>query len=114
LIIEDPAANVSAALTHIPVVSVGFTGSIARVSLDLPRPMGVVHLHVDGAVRDLRLKRPAGVPVDTRILGAATDLHVDGLALRAIGRGYTSQTGDGGDRYVLTITHAADGVHITS
>ncbi len=76
-------------------------------------PHGVVPIRIDGPVRNLRLRRPTGVPVGVRIGGGANHIHIDGEELGAIGRGYHNTAPTNPDHYTLVIAKAVDRLTIT-
>lgn len=111
--VQDAAADITAALTALTLTSLSFDSAVADTTLDLPAPRGTVEVHIDGPVRNLRLRRPAGVPVGVRIGGGANHIHIDGEELGTIGRGYRTTEPTSPDHYTLVIAKAADGLTVT-
>jgi hypothetical protein len=110
---RDGAALVTADLTGLDLLGLSFEGSVADITLQLPRPNGVVAISIDGASRNLSVSRPAGVPVAVRIDGGATRLHIDGDELSAVGRGYRTAAPSAADHYVLSFAGGVDGLIVT-
>lgn len=111
--VSGPAAHLTATLTGLTLTGLTFDDAIADIALDLPSPTGDVVIRVDGHVRDLRLRRPAGVPVGVRVDGGARGIHIDGEDIGATGRGYRTVPPTGPDRYTLAIGEAADRLTVT-
>lgn len=112
--IRDGAALITANLTGLDLLSLSFEGSVADITLELPRPTGGVAIRIDGAARSMRVTRPADVPVGVRIDGGATRLYIDGEELSAVGRGYRTADPTQADHYVLNFTGGVDGLTVTS
>lgn len=112
--VSDAAANLTATLTGLNLASLTFEDAIADITLDLPDPVGEVAISIDGPVRNLHLRRPAGTPVGVGIDGGATNLSIDGEEMSAVGRGYRKAPAtSAADTYALVITGAVDGLTIT-
>lgn len=110
--VNDAAANLTATLTGLTLTSITFDAAITDITLDLPHPAGQVSIRIDGPVRNLQLRRPAGTAVSIRIDGAARNIRVDGKEIGTIGRGYRHTPPTGPDHYTLTITGAVDGLTV--
>lgn len=107
--VNDAAAYLTATLTGLTLTSITFDAAIADITLDLPHPAGQVSIRIDGPVRNLQLRRPAGIAVSVRIDGGARNIRVDGKEVGAIGRGYRhTPPPTGPDHYTLAITGAVD------
>lgn len=111
---RDAAAQITAHLTGLDLLSLSFAGSISDITLELPRPTGAVTIRIDGAARNLRVSRPADVPVAIRIDGGATRLCINGEELHAVGRGYRSAEPIETDHYLLTFAGGVAGLTVTS
>jgi len=112
--VRDGAALIIADLTGLDLRSLSFEGSVADITLDLPCPTGVVIIRIDGAARNMRVARPADVPVAVRIDSGATRVHIDGEELAAVGRGYRTADPTRPDHYVLSFAGGVDGLTVTS
>lgn len=111
--VRDGAALIAANLTGLDLLSLSFDGSVADITLDLPRPTGCVAIRIDGASRNMHVARPADVPMGVRIDGGATRLHIDGEDLSAVGRGYRTADPTQADHYVLSFAGGVDGLTVT-
>lgn len=111
--VHDAAADITATLTALTLTSLSFDSGVADTALDLPAPLGAVAIRIDGPVHNLRLRRPAGVPVGVRIGGGANHIHIDGEELGAIGRGYHNPAPTSPDHYTLVVAKAVDGLTVT-
>lgn len=111
--VHDAAEGLTATLTDLILTGLTFDSAVADITLDLPRPVGAVTIRIDGSVRNLRLRRPVGIPVGVRIGGGAHHIHIDGEELGAIGRGYRNTAPTSPDHYALVIAKAAEGLTVT-
>ncbi|WGW12523.1 hypothetical protein LWF01_01795 [Saxibacter everestensis] len=111
--VYDAAAGITATLTALTLTSLSFDSALADTALDLPTPLGAVEIRIDGPVRNLRLRRPSGVPVGVHIVGGASHIHIDGQELGAIGPGYRSTAPTSPNHYTLVIAKAADRLTVT-
>jgi hypothetical protein len=111
--VHDAAAHLSAAITGLTLTGLTFHSAVADIILDLPRPVGEVAIRIDGPVRNLRLRRPAGIPVGVRIGGGASRIQIDGQELGATGGGYHNSHPMAPDHYILLITGPVDGLKIS-
>jgi hypothetical protein len=111
--VHDAAAGMTLNLSALTLTGFAFDGPVADISFDLPQPVGEVTIRISGPARNLRLRRPSGVPVGIRIGGGATHVHIDGEELGAVGRGYHNGVPSDPDRYTLVIAKAADGLVVT-
>ena len=102
-------------LSGVDVRAVGVHSGSAHTALTLGRPAGHCILRF-AAVKDLRIERPAGVPVRLEIAKGATKVALDSRTVGAVGGGLTDQTSgyEGSDaRYLVIISGGADTVTIT-
>ena len=81
LIFDGAGSHVRANLSGLKLARVELDGAFSDFSLDLPAPDGMVTVSVDGFVRRLRLRRPAGVPVRIYVDGAARRLDLGSAVL---------------------------------
>ncbi|MDT3445916.1 MULTISPECIES: MarR family winged helix-turn-helix transcriptional regulator [unclassified Pseudofrankia] len=85
------------------LVSASLTGGANNLRLRLGSPRPSARISITGGVKALRVERPAGVPVDLRLRGGASQVVVDGRRLGP--QGTWSQPGAlGKDRYELAVT----------
>lgn len=107
------AARLTGDLSEVPVTGISFLGGATSIDLTLPPPSGNVSIRVDGGVHDLRLQRPAGVPVRIRIDGGATGLSIDGVHMGNVGgelRWESPTWSSAADRYDVRLDGGAAGV----
>jgi len=112
--VRDGAALITVDLTGLDLHSLSFEGSVADMTLNLPRPTGAVTIRIDGGSRNVRVTHPADVPVEVRIDGGATRLNLDGTVLSAVGRGYRTAHSTQADHYVLDFAGGVDGLTVAS
>lgn len=100
----------AADLTGLDVRSFAAHAEAAHVRLTLGEPAGTRVIRLS-TVTDVRVERPAAVPVRVEVTGAASDVRLDDWRLDATGGGFAEQT-PGYDtarmRYLLVVTGAAD------
>jgi hypothetical protein len=111
--VHDAAAHLTAAVTGLTLTRLTFHSAVADIILDLPRPVGEVTIRIDGPVRNLRLRRPAGIPVGVRIGGGASRMQIDGQELGATGGGYHNSAPVDPDHYILLISGPVDGLNLS-
>lgn len=80
------------------------TGGVTALSLRLGELVQPVELRFGSGASDIALRRAAGVPLSVRLLGAHTDVQVDGRAYSGTGSGDPILVGD---------PAAAPGVEVT-
>jgi hypothetical protein len=82
----------------------------SQVEVELPRPAGVVPVRVRGGASQVRIRRPAGVPVRLRVGRGVADLRFDEQEWGAVGGGLRLETPEATqapDRYEIEITSGA-------
>lgn len=79
------AHRLSGDLGGLPLRSLELTGGVGTVELDLGRPNGVVRLRIAGGASEIRLRRPAGVPLSLRVAGGSGRIDFDGQRLGGVG-----------------------------
>lgn len=113
--VHGGAEHLDADLTGIDVHSIAFHAGAAHLRLVLGRPTGPRTIRL-AAVKDLRIERPADVPVRVEIAKGATKVSIGDRWLGAVGGGLTEQT-PGYDaaehRYLLTVSGGADRLTLT-
>lgn len=110
------AAEIDADLTALDVRSVSLQSGAAHVRLALGRPQQPVEIQVS-SVQDLRIERPADVPVRLELSGGATDIVLDDRRFGAIGGGMTDNTSgyeSSEPHYRLTVSGGATKLHVVS
>ena len=113
--VHGGADRLSADLSGVDVRSVAVHSGAAYTSLTLGRPTGQRTLRF-ASVKDLRIQRPADVPMRLEIGKGATNVVLDSRSFGAVGRGLADQTSDyeGSDAcYLVVIAGGADTVTIT-
>lgn len=113
--VHGGASEWDADLTDIDVRSVTLHSGAAHIRLTLGRPSRARTIRV-GAVKDLRIERPAGVPVRLEMAKGATKVALDDRRFGAVGGGLLDHTG-GYDpdqpHYAVTVAGGADTVTIS-
>jgi hypothetical protein len=82
--IDGGAGDVEADLSGAAVQGVDVRGGMARTHVDLPAPDGTMVVRL-GAVSDVVVTRPAGVPVRVRVRRGSRELTLDGQSYGAVG-----------------------------
>jgi hypothetical protein len=108
--VHGGAEHLDADLTGVDVRSIAFHAGAAHLRLALGRPSGSRTVRL-AAVKDLRVERPAGVPVRVELAKGATRVTLGEKWLGAVGGGLIDQT-PGYDtaehRYLLTVSGGVD------
>ena len=92
-------------------------GGANHLRLRLPRPSGTVRIAVVGGSSDVRLKRPAAVPVAVSARGGVAHLRLDDMHRQASGADLRVQTPDyetTPDRYLLELDGSVAKIVIAS
>jgi len=107
--------RVEADLRDIEIRRFELTGGSERLQLEFGRPRGDVTVKVVGGSKTIRLERPAGVPVQVRVVGGSGGLTIDGDGLRRQGgvakaesRGWATAT----DRYALEVVGGSKSIDV--
>jgi hypothetical protein len=82
----------------------------SQIEVRLPRPAGVVPVRIRGGASQVRVRRPAGVPVQLRVGSGVADLRFDEQEFGAVGGGLRLATPEASqvpDRYEIEIASGA-------
>lgn len=83
--VRGGASRLQGDLTGVELESLEIAGGVSKSTLSLGPPAGRVTVHIRGGVSDLRIRRPAGVPVQLRVRGGASNVALDEQRLGAVG-----------------------------
>jgi hypothetical protein len=89
----------------------------SQVEVRLPRPAGVVPVRIHGGASHVRIRRPAGVPVQLRVGRGVADLRFDEQEWGAVGGGLrlvTPEASRASDRYEIEVASGAAGLEISA
>jgi hypothetical protein len=106
ILVRGGVSGLHADLGGVRLASLEISGGVSDAQVRLPRPSGTVRVFVLGGVNQLRLSRPAEIPMQVSVHGGASDLVVDTLALGAVGGRFHWETpgfADATDRYVIEV-----------
>jgi AcrR family transcriptional regulator len=81
--VQAPTWGTFLDLSGLDLREIHIDSGAARVECVLPRPRGVVPIHVSSGVVGVRLRRPPGVPVVAEISAGALQLKLDAFSVRA-------------------------------
>jgi DNA-binding MarR family transcriptional regulator len=113
--IHGGMSKARADLTQIDLRSFGSNGGAIRIRLDLGTPSGVVPVKLTGGAIELRVERPADVPLRLRVTGGATRVAFDEQTL-AMASDLTLESpgaSEATDRYDIEVVGGADRVTIS-
>jgi hypothetical protein len=113
--IHGGAAYLDADLAGLRVQAVSFHSGVAHSRLALGRPTGRCTIRLS-SLKDLRVERPADVPVRVEIAKGATNIALDDRRFGAVGNGLTDNTPGYDameDRYLLVVSSGVDGLTVT-
>ena len=79
-------SHVVADLEDLDLRGLRISGGSSHVQMRLPRASGTVRIKIGGGASDVKLTRPAGVPVRVHVGGGVSDLTVDDLQLGSGGK----------------------------
>ena len=107
--------RVEADLRDVEIRRFELTGGSERLQLEFGWPSGDVPVKIVGGAKSIRLERPAGIPVQVKVVGGSGALTIDGQGLRRQGgvartesRGWANAT----DRYVLEVVGGSKSIDI--
>lgn len=112
--VHGGTAETVADLTAVRVGAVSFHGGVARSQLELGWPSGLCTIRLS-SVKELRIARPAAVPVRLEVAKGSKDVRLDGRGLGAAAHGLTGQTAGyqgARDRYLVIVSGGADGLTV--
>jgi hypothetical protein len=116
-------SRLAANLAGLTLRSLDLNCSASTVRITLPKPADTVYLYVAGSMRDVVLRRPAGVALRVQISGGGRRVTFDGKAANTAGAqspddggirwqtpGYATET----DRYDLSISGSVSRLAVTT
>jgi DNA-binding MarR family transcriptional regulator len=111
------ASELEGDLRELALLGLEIKGGVHRVTLVLPRPSGTAPITISGGARDLKLTRPADVPLRVALFGGASRVHIDDLRLGAVGselRWESPGFADASARYELELRGGVSELAITA
>jgi hypothetical protein len=115
--VRGGAAYLDADLRGLRLEALELGQGASQVEVRLPRPAGVVPVRVRGGAVQLRVRRPAGVPVRLRVGGGVADLRFDEQQWGAVGgwlRLETPEATQAPDRYEVEVASGAAHLEISA
>jgi hypothetical protein len=117
VLVGGGVAHLDADLRALRLAALDLGRGASQVEVRLPRPVGVVPVRVRGGASQVRIRRPAGVPVRLRVGGGVADLRFDEQAWGAVGGGLRLETPEATqapDRYEVEIASGAAHLEISA
>lgn len=117
LTVHGGVAWLDADLRSLRLAALELGRGASQVELRLPRPAGVVPVRVVGGASQVRIRRPAGVPVQLRIGHGVAELRFDQQAWGAVGgelRLETPEASQAPDRYEIEIASGAAHLEVST
>jgi hypothetical protein len=108
--VSGGVADLDADLRDLRLAALELGQGASQIQLRLPRPAGVVPVRVRGGASQVRIRRPAGVPVQLRVDRGVADLRLDEQEFGAVGgrlRLATPEATQAPDRYQIEIASGA-------
>jgi len=106
--VQAPTWNTLLDLAGLEVAEIKLDSGAIRVECVLPRPRGVVPIHVSSGVVDVRLRRPPGVPVLAEVSTGVVQLGLDAFGSTATTSDLRWESHPGAavaaDRYLLQLS----------
>lgn len=115
--VRGGVAHLDADLRDLRLEALELGQGASQVEVRLPRPAGVVPVSIRGGASHLRIRRPAGVPVQLRVGHGVADLRFDEQQWGAVGgelRLATPEATQAPDRYEIEIGSGAAHLQITA
>jgi hypothetical protein len=116
VLVRGGVSGLDADLRGVRLGALEIAGGASDARLHLDRPGGHVRVLVLGGLDQLRLVRPADVPVRVIVHGGASALAVDTLRLGSVGGPFEYQTPgftDASDRYVIEIQGGVSSLEVS-
>jgi hypothetical protein len=111
------AAHLDADLRDLRLEALELGQGASQVEVRLARPAGVVPVRVRGGASQVRIRRPAGVPVRLRVGRGVADLRFDEQEWGAVGGGLRLETPEATqapDRYEVEVASGAAHLELTA
>jgi hypothetical protein len=108
--VRGGVADLDADLRALRLEALELGQGASQVEVRLPRPAGVVPVRIRGGASQVRIRRPAGVPVRLRVGRGVADLRFDEQAWGAVGGGLRLETPEAAqvpDRYEVEVASGA-------
>lgn len=115
--VRGGVAHLDADLRDLRLEALELGQGASRVEVWLPRPAGVVPVRIHGGASHVRIRRPAGVPVQLRVGRGVADLRFDEQEWGAVGGGLrlvTPEASQASDRYEIEVASGAAGLEISA
>jgi DNA-binding MarR family transcriptional regulator len=104
--VDGGITDLDADLRDVPFGGMHIRGGANHLSLRLPQPSGTVRIGLEGGSSEIRVNRPAGVPVSVVAEGGIAQLRLDGARQQASATDLRLETPGYGrvpDRYLLEL-----------
>jgi hypothetical protein len=115
--VRGGVARLDADLRNLRLEALELGQGASQVEVRLPRPAGVVPVRIRGGASQVRIRRPAGVPVRLRVGRGVADLRFDEQAWGAVGGGLRLATPDATqapDRYEVEVASGAAHLEVSA
>jgi hypothetical protein len=115
--VRGGVAHLDADLRDLRLEALELGQGASQVEVRLPRPAGVVPVGIRGGASHVRIRRPAGVPVQLRVGQGVVQLRFDEQEWGAVGGGLrlaTPEATQAPDRYEIEITSGAAHLEIST
>jgi hypothetical protein len=117
IMVRGGVAHLDADLRDLRLEALELGQGASQVEVRLPRPAGVVPVRIRGGASHVRIRRPAGVPVQLRVGRGVADLRFDEQEWGAVGGGLrlvTPEATQVPDRYEIEIASGATHLEISA
>jgi hypothetical protein len=115
--VRGGVAHLDADLRNLRLEALELGQGASQVEVRLPRPAGVVPVRIRGGASQVRIRRPASVPVQLRVGRGVADLRFDEQEWGAVGGGLrlvTAEATQAPDRYEIEIASGAAHLEISA
>jgi DNA-binding MarR family transcriptional regulator len=90
--IQGGASEVDARLGSLNLVGLEVKGGLSTINLELPVPPEVVPIRISGGASEIKIRRPAGVPVRVHLKGWASSFVFDDQTFSNVGSNVWQQS----------------------
>jgi hypothetical protein len=115
--VRGGVAHLDADLRDLRLEALDLGQGASQVEVRLPRPTGMVSVSIHGGASDVRIRRPAGVPVRLHVGHGTADLRFDEQVWGAVGgelRLASPEAAEAPDRYEIEIASGAAHLEISA
>jgi DNA-binding MarR family transcriptional regulator len=110
------ASRLSADLRLLRLQSFEMRGGANKIELQLPAPVGVVNIRIQGGISEIKIRRPIGTHAGLEIAGGVSEVTVDGDSYKSVGHLALQTPGAAGapDRYEIQLSGGVNKLSVST